>query len=94
MCIEGKSTMSLLELHDAVQTREDFIKFVGALAEDFEVNGSNPRIWENRTVDTYLGGVCSWVYDMDQVFKNRGEATPEPSWHLFATILFAAVRHE
>lgn len=86
--------MTLLELLDAVQTRDDFIKFVGALSEDFEANGNNAHLWENRTVDTYLGAICSWVYDMDQVFKNRGETTPEPSWHLFAIILWAAVRYE
>ena len=80
------------ELSKQVQTREDFIRLVKGLAQDFE---SSPETWENPTLNQYLEAIAAWTADSDGYFANRVETAPDsPSWRLFALILQAAKIYE
>lgn len=84
--------MTPYQLHVTVRTREDFIGFVRALADDLATNRSVH--WENTRLEDYLGALHAWTATMDGYFQIKGESTPEPSWSLFALILYAAAIEE
>ena len=73
---------------DNIRTREEFIKFVHGLLDEFQNNRAG---WQNDTVDSYLGALAGWVEDMDGAYMNRGEKMPEDiKWDVFAKALAAA----
>lgn len=84
--------MDIAEMAEAVNTREDFVRFALALSEECRKNGGE---WDNPDLAGYLSGVSGWTSDMDGAFKNQGQPVPkEPSWRLFAQILKAACYYE
>jgi hypothetical protein len=57
------------QLAGAVQTRDDFIRFVQALASDLALHADS---WENSSLPTFLEALAGWAADMDGYFRNRG----------------------
>jgi hypothetical protein len=75
-----------------ITSKEDFIEFVGALAQDFKTNTSQ---WENKSIDNYLEAVQGWTEDMDGYYINNNYPIPENvNWKVFAEILIAAKMYE
>jgi predicted ATPase len=84
--------VELSQLANAIQTKDDFAKFVAALVEDLE---REPESWENRDLKSYLDAVASWVRDMDGYYHNKGLASPDrPTWKTLGQILAAARVYE
>lgn len=84
--------MNASELATRVNTREDFVAFVGVLVSELR---SDPDAWENNRLDAYLAAMAAWTEDMEGYFVNRGGEVPrEPTWQLLATILMGATMYE
>jgi hypothetical protein len=92
MGLKGRQPIPLEETVDRIQSRADFVEFVGALIADLK---EKPEEWENHDLASFLEAVKAWVEDMDGYFKNIGERTPDqPSWKTLAQILRAARVYE
>jgi hypothetical protein len=77
---------------EQIQTREDFARFLKALAHEAESHGDE---WENPDLPRFLEAAAAWTGAMPGYFRNIGEPLPEhPSWKLFAQILVAATLYE
>ena len=75
-----------------VNSKEEFMKFIGLLIIDFKENQDE---WENRTLESYLEGIQSWIEDMDGYFENNNIQKPENvNWNFLANILYAAKIYE
>lgn len=84
--------MKVHELVEQVETKDDFLRFLDALQNDFK---SNPVEWENADLHSYLSAIRAWTGDMDGYFRNRGVELPVSNpWKLFANILLAAKMYE
>jgi hypothetical protein len=73
----------------SVKSREDFIKFVEYLNEDY---GQQQGQWENLTLGSYLSGLSAFATDMDGYYKNMGETVNVETitWRMAAEMLLAA----
>src|SRR4051812_24535570 len=97
--------MNFYEMAENVNSKESFLQFVEALAEDAEVAfveskrtpedklNLSPRGWENGSVPAFLGAMASWAS------SNSGDTgepmVPEqPSWRAFAEILHSGRFYE
>ena len=79
-------------LVESVRTREDFVRFLGALQEDLP---KRPSYWHNYTLEQYLDGLDQVVQGIDRYYKNLGKPMPErPDWQMFADILLSATMNE
>lgn len=67
-------TLPLEQIVQQIQTRADFIAFVGALLVDLK---DRPNDWENCDFGDFLEAMKAWVEDMDGYFGNIGEAAPD-----------------
>lgn len=78
---------------ETIETREDFTSFVHDLRNDL-LEGA--AYWQNTSLDSYLDSAEFWVSErMDEYFRRYQEQVPpQPSWRLFAEILFAAAVYE
>jgi len=78
---------------EKLDTRADFIEFVGLLLSDLTTNSDS---WENKNLSSYLEAVAAWTEDMDGYFKYNNLPLPKEDvdWKLFATILIAAKTYE
>jgi hypothetical protein len=77
---------------EAIQSREDFVRFARSLARTVD---QDPEAWENNDLQSFLRAMASWVEDMDGYYRNVGEPTPEaPSWKVLGQILAAATVYE
>lgn len=75
-----------------VNSKEDFLKFISLLVNDFK---NNQDEWENRTVEGYLEGIQSWIEDMEGYFENNNSPVPQNiNWNFFANVLYAAKIYE
>jgi hypothetical protein len=84
--------VSLVEMINRLQTREDFVAFVSALSHDRQQKVGE---WENRDLHTYLEAVAAWTEDLDGYFHNQQQPVPpHPTWQLLAQILLAAKSYE
>jgi len=83
----------LVEQGEAVNTRADFVQFLGLLRDDFNRHGAD---WENRTLDTYLEAMRAWSSNCDSHYRNTAsDVNPdEPQWRVFADMLLAARVYE
>jgi hypothetical protein len=54
--------MNLHEVILNVNNKDDYIKFIGEIVNDLR---TNPDLWENISLDSYLEAMRSWVEDMD-----------------------------
>ena len=85
--------MTLNELVETIETREDLAQFIQALLEDLR---ADPKAWENPELERYLDALASWTKSMDGYFKNvRGQPAPEqPTWRVVGYMLLAARIYE
>ncbi len=83
---------NLVDQVEAIRSRDDLVAFVRELLRDLS---TNPRGWENNTLETYLEALAAWTNDLEGFYRNRGEPVPEtPSWKLFGEVLLAASLYE
>ena len=76
----------------SVNTKDDFVKFIGALIQDFK---NNPTEWENKTLENYLEAMQSWTEDMEGYYKfNKIDLPNSIPWKIFTDILMAAKMYE
>jgi hypothetical protein len=78
---------------DRIRTRQDFVAFVYALADDFD---NEPNYWHNRDMKTFLLGMAAWVAgSMDEQFAREGRTSPPESfWRYCADIIDAGIVYE
>lgn len=75
-----------------VESREEFCRFVRALAQDFK---NCPEAWENNRLDSFLEALAAWTEDMDGYYLNRSENVPmTPDWKTLSEMLQAARVYE
>lgn len=84
--------MDLQSKVKAVETRDDFIEFIGALRLDLT---TCPDDWQNPNLDGFLEALAAWVQDMDGYYQNNGLLVPLlPSWKSVAEMMLAAKHYE
>lgn len=84
--------MQIHEIAKTVQTKHDFVKFVGVLLEDYKTNPSN---WENRTLEDFLEAMQRWTEDMEGYYLfNKINLPSDIPWRIFTDILMAAKMYE
>jgi hypothetical protein len=82
------------ELYDIkVTDRQDFIKFLHLLREDFLNNKSD---WENSDMASFLEALSAYAKDLQGYYNNseRKIDADMPSWQAFADILLGAKIYE
>ena len=84
--------MQIHEIAKTVQTKQDFVNFVGVLLEDYKTNPSN---WENRTLEDFLEAMQRWTEDMEGYYLyNKINLPNDIPWRIFTDILMAAKMYE
>ena len=87
-----ETLVPLADQQEAIETREDFARFVEALRDDVR---AHPTWWENNTFESYLDALAAVADSLDQLFKNQGQTLPEqPTWRIVADMLLAARIYE
>ena len=97
--------MNLYEMAERVDSKESFLRFVQALAEDAEAADAesertadgklnlSPRGWENGSVAAFLGAISAWAAANSGV-TGKAMVSEQPSWGAFAKILHAGKFYE
>jgi hypothetical protein len=89
---EKVKQIQLEELVEAIQSREDLVRFVRALHASLK---EKPADWGNADLDSYLEAVGAWIEDLDGFFKGKGEKVPkQPTWKTIGQILLATRTYE
>ncbi len=84
--------MEAHELIDNIKTKEDFIKFLHYLKEDYK---NNRNEWENPDLSRYLDAITAFTEAIEQSYKNNDIKMEELSkWRIFADILYAGKIYE
>jgi len=97
--------MNLYDMAKKVDSKESFLRFVQALAEDAEAANAepertadgklnlSPRGWENGSVAAFLGAMAAWAASNSGI---TGEPwiSEQASWRSFAEILHAGKFYE
>lgn len=84
--------MRLDEQIEGIKTKADLIAFIEALGRDLK---TNPKEWENATLERYLTALASWLEDSDGYYRNHGMDPPtSPSWRSVADMLIAGKMYE
>lgn len=97
--------MNFYEMAERVDSKESFLRFVQALAQDAEAADAepnrtadgklnlSPRGWENGSVAAFLGAMSAWAAGN---YGHTGEphSPSQPSWRVFAEILHSGKFYE
>ncbi len=84
--------MEAHEVIDNIKTKEDFVKFLHYLREDYK---DNPDQWENPDLSRYLEAVAAFADGSKQYYINNNIKTEGLSkWRIFADILYAGKIYE
>jgi hypothetical protein len=84
--------MHLHEMLNEIRSKDDLLVLLTALRQDLVANKED---WENPTLDSYLEAMQGWIQDMDGYYSNINQTIPEqPTWKVFADILYAAKMYE
>ena len=76
----------------AISTKADLVRFIETLCADLR---ANPTEWENRTLETFLEALGSWIDGSDNFFVNTGRPVPKDvDWRFLAMTLAAARLYE
>ncbi|MGQ5525645.1 DUF7660 family protein [Chitinimonas sp. PSY-7] len=83
----------LFDYAKTVSSRDDFVKFVEYLNEDYRKKHEE---WGNKTLEEFLGGLSGFANDMAGYYKNMGEVVDVEtiSWRMMAEMLLAATVYE
>jgi hypothetical protein len=78
-----------------IKNKDDFLLFMNAFLKDLKNDSSS---WENKSLDTFLHAMESWIDDMDGYYENLGlleeVKLKDINWRVFADILMAARIYE
>lgn len=74
----------IYELFQNINSKEDFLRFLQLLKNDFNINKSK---WENENLYSYLDA-------MERYFSDIVNKDKLPTWKLFAEILLASKVYE
>jgi hypothetical protein len=97
--------MDLYEMAEKVDSKESFLRFVQALAEDaVAVNASpkrtkdgklnlSPQGWENGSIAAFLEAMSAWAA-ADLAHTEQPCVSDKPSWQSFARILHSGKFYE
>ena len=55
---------NLCELAEQVKSKDDFIRYVKWLSEDFE---KHPDEWQNMTIPDFLACIAAWVWETSTI---------------------------
>lgn len=79
----------LFDYARTVKSREDFVRFVAYLNQDFQEKSSE---WQNGTLEQFLGGLAGFANDMQGYDRNMGEQVDVENitWRIAAEMLLAA----
>jgi hypothetical protein len=89
---EGRPADVDPDVVDAVESREDLIAVLNAMAADLD---KHPDEWENASLPRYLEALTAFVGSLDSYYANLGEPMPDqPTWQMVATVLVAASGYE
>jgi len=85
--------MSKLDLDKInISSKEDFIKYVHLLSDDYKENHGN---WENASVDKYLDALAAWAGDMEGYYEFwKKDAPKNVNWSVIWDLLIAARDYE
>lgn len=84
--------MHLHEMINEIRSKDDLLRFLTALRKDLVTNKED---WENPTLDRCLEAMQGWIQDMNSYYSNTNQTIPEqPTWKVFADILYAAKIYE
>ena len=93
------------EMAETVDSKESFLTFIAALAEDAERADAepkrtpdgemnlSPRGWENGTVAAFLGAMAAWAA-ANSGLTGKPMVSEEATWRTFAEILHAGKFYE
>jgi hypothetical protein len=97
--------MNFYEMAEKVDSKESFLRFVQALAEDAaaadaepqrtadeELNLS-PRGWENGSVEAFLGAMATWG-EATSGITGEPMVSEQATWRAFAEILHSGKLYE
>ena len=97
--------MNFYEMAKQVDSKESFLRFVQALAEDVEAADAepertadgklnlSPRGWENGSVSAFLGAMSAWAAGNSGI-TGKPMVSEQASWRAFAQILHAGKYYE
>lgn len=97
--------MNFYEMVEGVDSKESFLRFVQALAEDAEAANVEPERtadgklnlspcgWENGSVSAFLGAMSAWAAGNSGITGNP-MVSEQASWRAFAEILHAGKFYE
>jgi hypothetical protein len=76
-----------------VSDRQEFIKFIDLLRQDFL---KNPENWGNKTLPDFLEALSAYADDIQGYYDNIGQNTDanQPAWQVFADIFKGAIIYE
>jgi len=79
----------LFDFAKTVNSREDFVKFVAYLNNDYQQKRDE---WQNKTLEQFLNGLAGFANDMKGYYKNMGEEVDieRITWRMAAEMLLAA----
>ena len=84
--------MSTTSLTKPTKTKEEFVSFVYALADDLQQNRES---WENPQLDQFLRAFAAWVTDMDAYYMNMKMPIPQNiDWSTIKDMFMAARTYE
>lgn len=84
--------MKLYEKINSIESKSDFLEFLLELQKDSDLNTQE---WENKDIADYLGGIRSWIEDMDGYFLNSKKDIPSNiNWGFIATLFYVGKLYE
>ncbi len=85
--------MDLVDQIEKISTRDDFIRFLNLLIEDYEKNNEE---WENNNLSLYLKALANYTNSIDANYMHRkiNEDANVATWRRFADILMGATVYE
>ena len=80
------------EILKNIKTKKDFIDFINILFNDIN---ENPEEWEDKSVNSYLESMQSWVENMEGYYNNTKQEIPQDiNWNFIATLLYVGKIYE
>lgn len=75
-----------------VETKNDFIKFLGMLINDTK---DRTEEWENKNISSYLESIQSWIEDMEGYYENNNLEVPSNiNWNFLANVFYVGKIYE
>ncbi len=97
--------MNFHEMAEKVDSKESFLRFVQALAEDAAAADADPdrtadgklnlspRGWENGSIEAFLSAMSAWA-SANSGITGKPMVSAEASWRTFAEILHSGKFYE